>query len=104
VDAYTVEVRLSKQEDGLWRAEVPALQGCWVDAETIELAVQGIQEVAAMALDVQKEMGEQLPKNVSVGLALPFKFSLPVVIEEHPMKRFGGKRKRKSTGHDVSGA
>jgi predicted RNase H-like HicB family nuclease len=104
MNAYTIEVRLSKQEDGLWRAEVPALQGCWVDAETIELAIQGIQEVAAMALDLQKELGEQIPKKVSVGLDLPFKFSLPVVIEEHPMKRFAEKGKRKSTGHDVSGA
>ena len=100
MNAYTFEVKLSKQEDGLWRAEVPALPGCFVDANTIELAVQGIQACAAMALDVYKEIGEPLPKKVGVGLDLPFKFSLPVVIEEHPMKRLT-RSGRRATERDL---
>jgi predicted RNase H-like HicB family nuclease len=104
MSAYTFEVKLSKQEDDLWRAEAPALPGCFVDADTVKLAVQGIQETVAMALDVYKEIGEPLPSRVGIGLDLPFKSSLPVVIEEHPMKRHVTKRALKPTGHDVSGA
>ena len=32
---YQFEVRLQRQEDGLWRAEVTSLPGCFADAETV---------------------------------------------------------------------
>jgi len=86
--AYVFDVQLSKQEDGLWRAEVPSLQGCWVDAETIEKAIQGIQECAALSLDIVLEDGQPIPEGIRQNPKLPLKFSLPLVIEEHPMKRF----------------
>lgn len=101
---YRIEVHLSKQEDGLWRAEVPALPGCFVDAETADVAIQGIQECAAMALDLYLEAGSPLPEEIGWRLDLPFTFSLPLVLEEHPMKRPSKKKPASSISRDLSGA
>jgi predicted RNase H-like HicB family nuclease len=48
---YEVQLQIGRQEDGLWRVEAPGLQGCWVDAPTVEQAIADIQEVIAMAVD-----------------------------------------------------
>ena len=45
---YNVPVTVSKQEDGLWRATVPGIPGCWVDCPTLELALAEIHEVFAL--------------------------------------------------------
>ena len=99
--AYKLDVRISKQEDGLWRAEAPGLDGCFADAETIERAIQGVQECAAMALDVAIEDGESISEGVGQGIELPFMFSLPLVIEEHPMKRFPRPKLASSAKRDL---
>ena len=44
---YQVPIEISRQEDGLWRVSAPHLQGCWVDAQTLEEAI-------AMAIDIDK--------------------------------------------------
>jgi len=84
--AYRVEVRLSKQEDGLWRAEVPALPGCFVDGETVSGVLRDIQEVAAMAIDFfQGESGlpGSIPQTDPAGMSV----DLPILIEEHQFRR-----------------
>ena len=103
MEAYTLPVRLSKQEDGLWRAEVPSLPGCFVDGETLEYVLSGIRDVAAMFIDIWKERGDPLPDVLHSGLAPSFEFELPLVMEEHSMKRPSPSRRRKSVVA-VSGA
>jgi len=44
-DQYQAQLTVGRQEDGLWRVEVPGLHGCWVDAPTLAQAVAEIQEV-----------------------------------------------------------
>ena len=90
MDSYSVEVRLSKQEDGLWRAEVPALQGCFVDGPKLNEVMRDIQEVAALAIDYHLEKGD-LPSAVKSTTAEGMALRLPVVLSEHsirvPMKK-----------------
>ncbi|MDA0987638.1 MAG: type II toxin-antitoxin system HicB family antitoxin [Chloroflexi bacterium] len=62
---YQVEVSLSKQEDGLWRAEVPALPGCFVDSDTIEEDIQDIQEGIQLFIASYKKHGDPLPEEFS---------------------------------------
>ena len=45
MQTYQVEVSIAKQEDGLWRAEVPVLPGCFVDSDTVGEAIQDIQDI-----------------------------------------------------------
>ncbi|MBI2917509.1 MAG: type II toxin-antitoxin system HicB family antitoxin [Chloroflexi bacterium] len=61
MQTYGVEVTVSKQEDGLWRAEVPALPGCFVDSETLEEAITDIQEGIRLFIASYRRHGEPLP-------------------------------------------
>lgn len=84
---YKVPVQISKQEDGLWRVEAPDLQGCFVDAETIEQALAEIHEVVAMMVDVYQEKGWVLPTSVVQEEHLPVSTMLPICVTEHKFRR-----------------
>jgi len=61
VHVYQVEVTLARQEDGLWRAEAPALPGCFVDSDTTEEALQDIREGKQLFIESFRERGKPLP-------------------------------------------
>lgn len=84
---YNVPVTINKQEDGLWRVEAPDLQGCWVDAPTLEKALAEIHEVIAMVVDVYKEKGWPLPETVKKCDQLPITMTLAVCPTEHEFHR-----------------
>lgn len=86
-DRYQVEIRVGRQEDGLWRAEVPGLRGCWVDAATLAQAIADIQEVAAMAIDDYREQGWVLPTSVTLRVEEAASARIPVVVSEHEFTR-----------------
>ena len=90
-----VTVEVSKQEDGLWRAAVPGMQGCWVDAPTMEQALGDIQNVIAMFVDIFEEDGQALPPSVSLASGEKHKAVLPVALEEQVFRKFP-KRRAKS--------
>ncbi len=76
---YNVAVRTSKQEDGLFRAECPDLQGCFVDAETLEAAMADIQDAIHLWIESQKAMKWPLPNNFDgYAMAVPMDTTLPV--------------------------
>lgn len=79
---YQVPLKISKQEDGLWRVEVPDLQGCFVDEPTLAEALYQIHEVIAMFLDLNQEEGYPLPEQVKVSETLPLHASIPVFPDE----------------------
>lgn len=68
---YNVAVRITKQEDGLFRAECPDLQGCFVDNATLEGALTDIQDAAQVWIESQKAMGGPLPKQLALSSASP---------------------------------
>jgi len=84
---YEVEVRITKQEDGLWRAQVPTLPGCFVDAAKLSEAISDLQEVVAMFLDLDEEEGLERTAVIETELEEPLRASIPVVIEEHSFRR-----------------
>ena len=87
MEIYEVEVRISKQEDGLWRAEVPSLPGCFVDDARLAQALTDIQEVAAMMLDLYLEQGKILPSAQRVDEGILVTTKVPIIIEEHKFRR-----------------
>ncbi len=91
---YQVPLEINIQEDGLYRVESPHLQGCWVDAPTIKQAMEGIQEVIAMTIDIYEEDAWPLPEQVIATDALPLKATVPVVINEHKFRRISKGSKR----------
>ncbi len=63
---YSFPVTISKQEDGLWRVECPTFSGCFVDDESLEAALAGIQEGIRLFIELYKERGMALPEPVDV--------------------------------------
>lgn len=84
---YEVQLQIARQEDGLWRVEVPGLSGCWVDAATLAQAIADIQEGVAMALDEYEERGWGLPSGVTRLDTEPQRATLPIVKGEHSFAR-----------------
>lgn len=80
---YQVQVSIGRQEDGLWRVEVPDLHGCWVDAPTLAQALAEIQEVIAMVIDYSNDQGWPLPSTVTALTTEPSIAQLPVILSEH---------------------
>lgn len=92
---YQVPLKISKQEDGLWRVESPHLKGCWVDAATLEQALGEIHEVIAMVVDVYQEKGWPLPEEVQTTEALPLTAVIPVAVSEHKFRRVADRAHRR---------
>ena len=65
MQTYEVEISISRQEDGLWRAEVPALPGCFADAETIEQVIEDIQEAIRLFIASYRKHRDPLPTGLS---------------------------------------
>ena len=79
---YQVPLKISKQEDGLWRVEAPSLPGCFVDEPILAEALYEIHEVIAMFLDLNQEESYPLPEEVKVSENLPLYASIPVIPDE----------------------
>lgn len=78
--AYLFPITVSIQEDGLYRAECPLLQGCWVDAATLEEALADIQEVIRLSIRSRIKHCEGWPKEQLAQAALPLSVSIPVEV------------------------
>jgi predicted RNase H-like HicB family nuclease len=84
---YQARLSIGRQEDGLWRVEVPDLHGAWVDEPTLDRALFEIQEVIAMAIDEYLERGWPLPPAVTLLTDEPTGAELPIVLGEHRILR-----------------
>jgi len=61
---YTIIIHAA-EEGGYW-AEVPALQGCFSQGETIEVTIQNIKEAIESHLIALKAEGRQPSKNQTI--------------------------------------
>lgn len=58
---YTVV--LHKAEEGGYWAEVPALEGCYSQGETVEETITNVKEAIEAHIEILKEDGKDLPKD-----------------------------------------
>ena len=58
---YTVV--LHKAEDGGYWAEVPALEGCYSQGETVEETITNVKEAIEVHIEALKEDGKDLPRD-----------------------------------------
>lgn len=59
---YNLTVFVERDEDGVFLAICPALQGCYADGETIEEALEMIKPVIKMHIEDRLENGEPIPE------------------------------------------
>ena len=61
---YKFTVVVERDEDGLYIASVPLLQGCYTQGETYEECLANIREVLELCLGFRKERGEEIPEEI----------------------------------------
>ena len=84
---YQVPLKITKQENGLWRIEAPSLPGCFVDETTLADALYQMHEVVAMFIDLIQEERRPLPEEVTVSRTLPLYATIPVAPDEIEFSR-----------------
>ena len=57
-------VRIERDEDGMFVAEVPSLPGCVSQGKTREEAVRNVEEAIAAYLESLKAHGEPIPPSI----------------------------------------
>ena len=68
---YQVDVELEPWPEGGFVARAPALQGCWVVADTREQALADIYEGIEMHIAARLRRGEPLPVEVTESAGEP---------------------------------
>jgi len=59
-------VIIHKAEEGGYWLEVPALEGCFTQGETMKELLKNAQEAISLYLEVLKDSGEKIPKDEPV--------------------------------------
>lgn len=59
---YHYRVVIYRDEDGVYIAECPALEGCMTDGATFEKVLEGIKDVVACYVGALKELGKPIPR------------------------------------------
>ncbi len=63
---YKFTVVIEQDEDGVFVASCPALQGCYTQGRTYKESVKNIRDAIKLHLEARKKVGEFLPHEVGV--------------------------------------
>jgi len=63
---YKFTVVVEQDEDGLYVASVPLLQGCYTQGETYEEALVNIKDAIRLHIQARRDLGEPIPIEVAV--------------------------------------
>ncbi len=63
---YKFTVVVEKDEDGLYVASVPLLQGCYTQGETYEEALENIKDAIRLHIEARRSLGEPIPIEVAI--------------------------------------
>jgi predicted RNase H-like HicB family nuclease len=58
---YRFTVVIERDEDGLYVASVPALQGCYTQGETYEEALELVKDAIRLHIEARKQAGDPIP-------------------------------------------
>ena len=63
---YRYTIIVERDEDGVYVASCPAIQGCYTQGDTYEEAMENIKEVIKLHIEARKELGEPIPIETAV--------------------------------------
>ena len=63
---YKFTVVVEQDEDGLYVASVPLLQGCYTQDETYEQALLNIRDAIRLHIEARRDVGEPVPIEIAV--------------------------------------
>lgn len=73
---------IEQDEDGVFVASVPALQGCYTEGDTFEEAIKNAQDVIKLHVTSRKERGELIDDSDTVFVGIK-NISLPYGVSSH---------------------
>ena len=63
---YKFTIVVERDEDGLYVASVPVIQGCYTQGETYEEVMENIKDAIKLHIEARKELGEPIPMEVAI--------------------------------------
>ncbi len=63
---YKYTIVIERDEDGLYVASVPAIQGCYTQGETYEEALENIKDAIKLHIEARRAIGEPVPVEVAI--------------------------------------
>ena len=61
---YRFNIVVERDEDGLYIASCPALQGCYSQGDTYEEAVENLKDAIRLHIEARRGVGEPIPIDV----------------------------------------
>ncbi|HHE48422.1 MAG TPA: type II toxin-antitoxin system HicB family antitoxin [Candidatus Acetothermia bacterium] len=58
---YRFNIVVERDEDGVYIASCPALQGCYSQGDTYEEAVENLKDAIRLHIEARREVGEPIP-------------------------------------------
>ena len=58
---YRYTIIIEQDENGIYIASCPALQGCYTQGNTYKEAVENVKDAIKLHIDARKQVGDQIP-------------------------------------------
>jgi len=63
---YKFTVVVEQDEDGLYVASVPLLQGCYTQGKTYKEALENTKDAIRLHIEARRDLGEPIPIEVAI--------------------------------------
>jgi predicted RNase H-like HicB family nuclease len=63
---YYFTIVVEQDDDGVYIASCPALQGCYSQGETYQEAVENLKDAIRLHIEARQELGEPIPLEIAV--------------------------------------
>ncbi len=63
---YQFTVVVERDEDGVFIASCPALQGCYSQGETYEQALENLKDAIKLHIEARQSLGEPIPIEIAI--------------------------------------
>ncbi len=63
---YKYRIFIEKDENGIYIASCPALQGCYSQGDTVDEALQNIKDAIQLHIEARQALGEPIPIEILI--------------------------------------
>ena len=63
---YKYQILIEKDENGIYIASCPALQGCYSQGDTVDEALQNIKDAIQLHIEARQALGEPIPIEILI--------------------------------------
>ncbi len=63
---YKYRILIEKDENGIYIASCPALQGCYSQGDTVDEALQNIKDAIQLHIESRQALGETIPIEILI--------------------------------------